>query len=138
VIELLPEQHDLLRRMRNAVLATTGPAGSPHLAPVWYRWDGESFTVSTVRTSVKVADLRRDPRLAVCVDDQVCGDYLTAYGRGELIEDEERVAALSRPLLLKYLQPDEASARWPRINATGARVVIRVVPEQVSWRAGVH
>ena len=70
----------LLGRMRNAILATTGPHGSPHLAPVWYLWDGEAVRISTVRTTQKVADILRDPRVALCVDDQVAGEYLTIYG----------------------------------------------------------
>ncbi|HTW97422.1 MAG TPA: TIGR03618 family F420-dependent PPOX class oxidoreductase, partial [Acidimicrobiales bacterium] len=132
-----PAQHDLLRRMRHAVLATTGAAGSPHLAPVWYAWDGERFVVSTVRDTVKVADLRRDDRVAICVDDQVSGDYLTAYGRAELVEGE-RVGELTRPLLLKYLHADEAEARWSRIDAGGRRVAVLIRPDRVIWRAGVH
>jgi PPOX class probable F420-dependent enzyme len=123
--------------MRNAVLATNGPDGAPHLAPVWYLWDGERFVVSTVRNTVKVRDLRADPRVAICVDDQIAGDYLTAYGRAELIEDD-RVGELSRPLLLKYLHAEEADARWSRLDAGGQRVVIVLRPQRVSWRAGVH
>jgi PPOX class probable F420-dependent enzyme len=136
-MELTSAQSDLLRRMRNAVLGTTGTGGAPHLAPVWFLWDGAAFVVSTVRSSVKVADIRRDPRAAICVDDQVAGDYLTAYGRAELVDDE-RVDGLTRPLLLKYLHPAEADARWERINAAGQRVVIALRPDRVSWRAGVH
>ena len=136
-MKLSAAQEDLLRRMRNAVLATTGPQGTPHLAPVWYLWDGSAFVVSTVGTSIKVADVARDPRSAICVDDPVAGDYLTAYGRTELVTDE-RVGDLTWPLLLKYLHPDEATARWSRINADGQRVVLLLRPARVTWRAGVH
>jgi PPOX class probable F420-dependent enzyme len=136
-MNLSAPQTDLLRRMRNAVLATTGPRGTPHLAPVWYLWDGSAFVVSTVSTSTKVADVARDPRTAICVDDQVAGDYLVAYGLTELVTDD-RVDDLTLPLLLKYFHPDEAAARWSRINAAGQRVVLLLRPARVTWRAGVH
>ena len=131
------EQDALLRRMRNAVLATTGPNGTPHVAPVWYLWDGTEFSISTPRTTTKVSDIIRDPRVAICVDDQIAGAYLTAYGHAQLVDDS-RVSALTRPLLLKYLHNDEAEARWSRIDASHERVVVLLRPERVAWRAGVH
>jgi PPOX class probable F420-dependent enzyme len=134
---LSAEQDALLRRMRNAVLATTGPNGTPHAAPVWYLWDGSQFSVSTPRTTTKVSDIIREPRVAICVDDQIAGDYLTAYGRAELVDDT-RVGALTRPLLLKYFHNDEAESRWSRIDASHERVVVLLRPERVTWRSGVH
>ena len=124
---LSAEQDALLRRMRNAVLATTGPNGTPHVAPVWYLWDGSQFSVSTPGTTTKVSDIIRDPRVAICVDDQIAGDYLTAYGRAELVDDT-RVGALTRPLLLKYFHNDEAETRWSRIDASHERVVVLIAP----------
>ncbi len=126
----------LLGRMRNAILATTGPHGSPHLAPVWYLWDGEAVRISTVRTTQKVADILRDPRVALCVDDQVAGDYLTIYGMAALVDGQE-VADLSWPLLSRYFHPDEASARWDRLDASHSRVMIFITPVSITGRAGV-
>jgi hypothetical protein len=42
------------------------------------------------------------------------------------------------PLLLAYLPPDEATARWDRINADGSRVVIVVRPARVAGRQQVR
>jgi PPOX class probable F420-dependent enzyme len=136
-MNLSPDQERLVRRMRNAVVATTGPHGTPLVSPVWYVWDGERFLISTPAWTAKVRDVRRDPRIAVCVDDQISGDYLTAYGTAELVEGEA-VKEMTEPLLLKYLQPAEAEARWALINETNDRVLILLRPERVKWRAGVH
>src|SRR5207244_6708346 len=87
-IELSDQQHALLARSRNGVLATTGPAGSPHAAPVWYLWDGTEIRISTPRTTQKVRDIERDPRVAFVVDDQVAGEYLTLYGEAVIVADE--------------------------------------------------
>jgi PPOX class probable F420-dependent enzyme len=133
---LSSSQLSLLARMRNAILATTGPHGSPHLAPVWYLWDGEAVRISTLRTTQKVADILRDPRVALCVDDQVAGDYLTIYGTATLVDGQE-VAELTWPLLSRYHHPDEASARWNRIDANHSRVLIFITPVSTTGRAGV-
>jgi PPOX class probable F420-dependent enzyme len=135
-IELSGEQHALLRRMRDGVLATVGPAGAPHLAPVWYLWDGAEIRISTPRTTQKVRDIAADPRVALCVDDQVCGEYLTLYGDAEII-DGHRVADLTWPLLLAYLHREEAAARWQRMNADSSRVLIIVRPARLSGRSDV-
>jgi PPOX class probable F420-dependent enzyme len=136
-IELSVQQHALLARSRNGVLATTGPAGAPHAAPVWYLWNGDEIRISTPRSTQKVRDIERDPRVAFCVDDQVAGEYLTLYGEAAIVTGE-RVAELTGPLLLAYMHPAEAAARWERINADGSRVVIILRPASVTGRQQVR
>jgi PPOX class probable F420-dependent enzyme len=135
-VDLSIGQRALLQRMRNAVLVTVGASGTPHVAPVWYFWDGENVRVSAPVTTRKVADVLADQRVAVCVDDQVSGEYLTVYGSAVVVEGEA-VTELTKPLLLRYLPPDEAAARWARINADNSRVVILVTPERIAGREQV-
>ena len=136
-IVLTADQLGLLNRMRNGTLATIGAAGGPHLGPVWYFWDGAAIRISTPGWTRKVADIREDPRVALCVDDQVAGDYLTIYGSAAIVDDE-RVTELTGPLLLAYLHPDEAAARWARINADGSRVIILITPARIASRQQVR
>jgi PPOX class probable F420-dependent enzyme len=136
-IVLSSAQEALLRRMRNGTLATLGASGFPHLGPVWYLWDGESVRISTPAWTTKVADVAADGRVAFCVDDQISGEYVTIYGLAEVIRDQ-RVGMLTRPLLLAYLHPDEADARWARINADGSRVVVMITPTRVVGRQNVR
>jgi PPOX class probable F420-dependent enzyme len=136
-IDLSPDQLGLLNRMRNGTLATIGAAGGPHLGPVWYFWDGAAIRISTPAWTRKVADITADARVALCIDDQVAGDYLTMYGSAAIVDDE-RVTELTKPLLLAYLHPDEAAARWARINADGSRVVILITPDRIVGRQQVR
>ena len=130
-----------LRRHRNALIATASADGAPQLTPVWYLWDGEKLSASVPGWTVKVANLRRDPRIALCVDDEVAGCYATLTGNAEIVDgltdDREAVRAATWPLLLKYLPEGEAAVRWSRIDADGDRVVIRLMPSRILWRAGV-
>lgn len=50
-----------------ADLVTLMPDGSPHVAPVWYSFDGESYVVLAEPTTVKVRNIRGDPRVAVSI-----------------------------------------------------------------------
>jgi hypothetical protein len=67
----------------------------------------------------------------------VAGEYVTLYGTAEIVDDE-RVTDLTRPLLLAYHHPDEADARWRRINADSTRVIIIVHPARVTGREHVR
>ena len=140
--ELGPDLSGHLRRHRNALIATTGADGAPQLTPVWYLWDGGALSASVPGWTVKVANIRRDARVAMCVDDEVAGCYATLTGSAELVEgspdDREPVRAATWPLLLKYLPEGEAALRWSRIDAEHDRVVIRLVPSRILWRAGVR
>lgn len=131
-----------LRRLSNALIATTSAEGAPQLTPVWYLWDGATITASVPGWTVKVANLRRDPRIAICIDDQVVGCYATLTGHAEIVDgppdDREAVRTVTWPLLLKYLPETEAAVRWSRIDAAGDRVVIRLEPSRILWRPGMR
>src|SRR5215469_5294417 len=68
VIAMTPEELDaFLGEQRTCRLATTGPEG-PHVAPVWFVWDGQAVWTSSLVRSQRWANIARDPRVAVVVD----------------------------------------------------------------------
>ena len=62
------ELTSFLDEQRTCRFATTGPDG-PHVAPVWFVWDGRALWVYSLTRSQRWANLARDPRVAVVVDD---------------------------------------------------------------------
>ena len=48
-------------------LATLRPDGSPHVAPVWHLYDGEKLLILSSPSSVKVRNLRGDPRIGISI-----------------------------------------------------------------------
>lgn len=97
---MTPEQIDeYLSRPMIADLATVNPDGSPHVAPVWFRWDGEVVKVFTQTTAVKVRNIRHDVRVAVSVATQEAPyGYVIVNGTAEIsndgIPDEVRAMAI--------------------------------------------
>jgi hypothetical protein len=51
-----------------ARLATTGKNGYPHIAPLWYYWDGECVYFALTKNRQSCKNLRRDPRCSVVID----------------------------------------------------------------------
>jgi len=51
-----------------ARLATNGQDGYPHIAPLWYYWDGECIYFALTRNRQSCKNLQRDPRCSVVID----------------------------------------------------------------------
>ncbi|MGD8751190.1 MAG: PPOX class F420-dependent oxidoreductase [Anaerolineales bacterium] len=70
-----------------AVMMTCRRSGGPQLTPVAVGLDGEGRAiVSTRETAYKVHNLRRDPRVSLCVFvDEFYGEWIQIDGRAEVV-----------------------------------------------------
>jgi PPOX class probable F420-dependent enzyme len=55
---------------RTAKVATVRADGTPHVVPVWFCLDDDELVFTTSSRSVKARNLRRDPHVAVTVDEE--------------------------------------------------------------------
>jgi hypothetical protein len=62
------EVDEFLATERTCRVATAGADGRPHVAPLWFVWDGQSLWLSSLVRSQRWTDLMRDSRVAVVVD----------------------------------------------------------------------
>ena len=68
----IPENYlDLTQKKAFAQLATLMPDGSPHVAPVWFEYDGKHILVNSAKGRVKDKNIRRDPRVTLSVESDV-------------------------------------------------------------------
>ena len=58
---------DALEREAVVWLSSIRPDGRPHLAPLWFLWDGQSILVFSKPHAQKVRNLQADPRVMVAV-----------------------------------------------------------------------
>ncbi|WP_116044174.1 TIGR03618 family F420-dependent PPOX class oxidoreductase [Amycolatopsis palatopharyngis] len=119
------------------VIATLRRDGSPHVVPVWFRWDSGLVHLWTTENRVWVRNLLRDKRAAFSV--QTFEDpYPAVMIRGEAtartaddVTTVEQAQAISR----RYLPPDDVEAyvaRWSDL-----RTIVTIVPDHiVSWSVG--
>jgi PPOX class probable F420-dependent enzyme len=129
--------HDVrafLEQPHFAVMGTINPSGTPQLTVMWYALlPGEDIVVlNATRGLLKERNLRRDPRLSLCIEDGM--RYVTLQGRAELIADraqqEREVNDLIAP---RYIGQRLGSQRW-QVIAGSDRVGIRMHVEQVHAR----
>ena len=124
----------LTGRARTAKLATTRADGRPHLAPVWFGVEDDGAIVfNTGKETVKGRNLRHDPRVSLCIDDDVPPfSFVTIEGTAQVTEDpdpEELVATAAR-IGGRYMGADRAE-EFGRRNGVAGEMVVRVRPAKV-------
>lgn len=126
-LELPEECLDLLDSPLLADIATVTPDGAPHITPVWLLRRGDTLVFNTVMSRGKTANLRNDPRVAVCVrdpDDPM--RYVQVQGRATLSTDgaEQTIDDLAH----------QYTGRGFRPLAPGeVRVDVTITPEFVDY-----
>ncbi|MEU5050378.1 pyridoxamine 5'-phosphate oxidase family protein [Streptomyces sp. NPDC021096] len=119
-----------LTAQRTCRVATAGRDGRPHVSALWFVWDGRALWLYSLTRSRRWADVRRDPRLAVIVDDgreygELRGAELsgTAESVGEAPRRGEACPALETPERLfaaKYFgldaMPHDGRHAWLRLT----------------------
>lgn len=149
------ELRAFLDEQRIVQVATLGPRGRPHLAPLWYVVEDSAAGAGpqpadaapplrswTYAASQKARNLERDPRATVSVDDGVSYEQLrgvTMECDVELTRDPDAVAAYGTALFERYGPGGELAPEVSAMVAKQAlkRVGLRFVPTRVvSWDHG--
>jgi PPOX class probable F420-dependent enzyme len=127
MVSLTEEAKKLIDGKNLASVATLMPDGSPQVAPVWVDREGDTVVINATVTRQRYRNLKRDPRVALCVFD-MNDPYSKVLIRGRAIEvtrvgAEEHIDKLS----MKY-----RGGKYPWHKADDARVIIRIKPEHVT------
>ncbi|WP_395308784.1 PPOX class F420-dependent oxidoreductase [Mycobacterium sp. AMU20-3851] len=116
---------------RTGKLAVVASDGRPLVTPVWFIVDGQDLVFNTDKRSAKGRALTRDPRVAICVDDQrppysfvqVQGTVTTSEDPGELLRTATLIGG-------RYMGADRAE-EFGRRNGVPGELVVRVRPTKV-------
>jgi predicted pyridoxine 5'-phosphate oxidase superfamily flavin-nucleotide-binding protein len=89
------ERDEFLNSERTCRVATVDAQGTPHVAPLWFVWDGTSLWLNSLTRSQRWANLVRDPRVSVVIDAgheflELCGVEMN--GRLEVVGEVPRTA----------------------------------------------
>jgi PPOX class probable F420-dependent enzyme len=127
-----------LRDNHLTVFSTINRDGSPQLTTVLYAHnDDETIVMNVQRNSQKAKNMRRDPRVSMCVRDG--NRHVSMYGAIEFIDDAEIIRRdLERLGLLGFfLAGDEDARRDDAANTMAQqRVSVRFKIQKVTERLG--
>ena len=115
----------------HAVMSTFRSDGRPALSPVACGVDEAGrVVVSTRETAMKVAHLRRDPRVALCVmSDTFYGDWVQIEGRAQVVSLPDAM----EPLVDYYRSLSGEHPDWEDYRAAmrrDQRVIVRIEIER--------
>ncbi len=116
---------------RTAKLATVGGDGSPHVVPVGFVLDGDEWVFLTGADSRKGRNLRRDPRVGLCVDEVDPQAFVTVTGTASLSEEPAALQHWATVLGERYRGADRAEELGRR-NAVPGVLLVRVTPTRTS------
>jgi PPOX class probable F420-dependent enzyme len=124
--------------VRPALLATTRRDGRPHVAPVWYDVDDDdTILFNTGATTIKGHAIRRDGKVALCVqDDQPPFSYVLIEGDAAWTDDLAEVRAGAARIGGRYMGADRADEYGAR-NGVPGELLVRVTPTHVVALADV-
>jgi general stress protein 26 len=132
-------EHALLARLATAVPSKEDPAfAQPHNTPVWFWWDGQSMYISAFQSTRKVKEVKRNPYIAVLIDNDKPIDGVTAVlmeGKSDLVLDPGLVQEISRIIYTRYMGTEGVLAPDPQSWIVDPEnSIIRLVPANVySW-----
>jgi PPOX class probable F420-dependent enzyme len=120
---------------RTGKLATVRPDGRPHVAPVWFVLDGPDLIFTTARDTVKGRALTRDPRVALCVDDERPPfSFVLIEGSVTISEEPAALLAAATRVAGRYMGADLAE-QYGRRNGVPGELLVRLRPERVIAKA---
>lgn len=129
---LTPIQIKHVQKPYIATLATVRADGSPHTAPIWYRYDDGAFWFLTEGSSQKARNIARDPRVELCIDDRERPPFHTVIVRGAATRLPYPGAAYRLALAVRYLG-EERGRQYVDTTPVGAdEVLFRIDPERIA------
>jgi PPOX class probable F420-dependent enzyme len=121
----------LLDGARTAILATVRADGRPHVAPIWFDLDGDTIVFTTGENTVKGRNMRRDPRVSLCVDeDEPPFHFVVIEGMATLTDEDPDLLYWATRLGGRYMGADRAE-EYGRRNAVKGELLVRVTPRKI-------
>ena len=138
MITISPEcRNFLLSGTRTGKLATIRADGRPHVVPVWFDLDGDTIIFTTWHASVKAANMRRDARVCLCVDDDTPPfTYAQIEGRVQITVESDALAYWATRIAGRYMGEALAETYGKR-NGVAGELLVRVIPTKILFQQNI-
>lgn len=128
---------EFLHKQRTTTMSTLAADGSIHSIAMWYGFLDNAVAIESKAKAQKVVNLRRDPRCTFCFEAGDSYDELrgvTLVGRGEIIDDPDRMWELGVNVFERYTGPYTEEMKPFVETMLHKRVVVKLhVDRTISW-----
>jgi len=122
---------DLLANEVVIWLTSVDANGTPHPAPVWFLWDGETILIYSRPNKPKLRHIEANPRVSFNFNTDAIASF---YGGliGTLQQDSSAPPATDVPAYVEKYRPHAAQLGWtPEQFASMYSVPLRFTPEKL-------
>ena len=136
--QLSPDTLAYLEERHVATIVTLNHDGSPHVAPVWYEYEDGQLRIITAASAVKVKNIRRDPRVSVCIaNDTSPAKYVLFEGTAVISPDGIEQATYN--MYIRY-EGEERGRQDAKASIEGwESTIITIEPNKiVTWVSDVE
>jgi len=115
-----------------ARIATVRANGSPQLAPMWFLYEDGVVYMSTRTHAAKVKHIKKNPRVAVVIDEMVAplkNKVVTVEGTAELLTTG--VKEMTTKIYHKYTGAEGASTPQAQQSINAPRVILKITPKKI-------
>ena len=116
---------------RTGKLATVRRDGRAHVAPIWFVLDGDDLIFNTWHSSVKARNMQRDPRVSLCVDEEIAPyAFVIIEGTVTFSKDLNECLQWATRIGGRYMGEDQAEAFGKR-NSVEGELLVRLTPTKI-------
>lgn len=127
----------LLHGTRTGKLATVRKDGRPHVVPIWFTLDGDTIVFTTGEHAVKAANIRRDPRVCLCVDDEIPPyAYIMVEGTATWSADLHALLYWATRIGGRYMG-EELAETYGKRNGVPGEILVRMTPTRILFQKNI-
>jgi len=121
----------LMKGTKTGKLATVLEDGRPHVAPIWFVWNEGKIIFCTGESSVKGKNMRRNPQVSICVDDESPPyAFVIIQGTAKLNDNHKDLLKWNTILGGRYMGEKLAKVYGKR-NAVEGSLLVEVTPTKM-------
>jgi PPOX class probable F420-dependent enzyme len=121
----------LLEATRTGKLATVRSDGRPHVVPIWFLLDGDTIVFTTGPGSIKAKNMRRDPRVCLCVDDErPLYAFASIEGTATFSDNMQDLTIWATRIASRYMG-EQLAEQYGKRNAVPGELLVRVMPTKI-------
>jgi PPOX class probable F420-dependent enzyme len=128
----------LMRGTYTAKLGTINKDGSPHITPIWFILDENDHIIFTTHfKSLKAKNLVRNPKVSICVDDQVPPfSFVIVNGIAKIMTNSKDLLIWTTKIAERYMGK-ELSLDYGKRNAVEGELIIKVIPTKINGQKDI-
>ncbi|MGY5142970.1 MAG: pyridoxamine 5'-phosphate oxidase family protein [Candidatus Nitrosopumilus sp. bin_32a] len=127
----MKKRDEFLTQQKILRLATIGKNKTPHIAPVWYRYNGKKFHIGTNTKTQKAKNVMKNNHVSCCVDIGINAPDIygvLVQGNANIILEKTKVKTIAKKILLRYFKTLENKSAKELLDDTDC--IIEIIPEK--------